>query len=207
MDKETRPVQTQRQRTPDRHSSQMRVSPAAQRTPRPTGQRTQSRVPAQQRSLDKQRELAKRKKAVHRHAVREPHFVTVRKKRQDRAPFPIGMVAILVLITAMFLFMMMNYAQIDQYNGSIRELQDEVAALQAEQKKLDVRLENKNDRAAFEAFATERLGMVKSDSLNKFMITLSPQDKTEIMQYEQEEKEGFGYLFSGLAEVVRNFFG
>ncbi len=195
MEKETRPVQAQRQRTPAQKSSQARVSSAA------------NRRPAQRQAPAKRQGVENRKRAAHRRAVREPRFVTVRKKKQDRAPFPFGLVAILVLITAMFLFMMMNYAQIDQYNGSIRDLQDEVAALQAEQKKLDVRLENKDDRAAFEAFATEQLGMVKSDSLNKFMITLSPQDKTEIMEYEPEKEEGFGYLFSGLAEVVRNFFG
>ncbi len=195
MEKETRPAQAQRQRTPAQKSSQTRVSSAANRRP------AQRKTPARRQTPEA------RKRAAHRHAVREPRFVTVRKKKQDRAPFPFGLVAILVLITAMFLFMMMNYAQIDQYNGSIRELQNEVAALQEEQKKLDVRLENKDDRAAFEAFATEQLGMVKSDSLNKFMITLSPQDKTEIMEYEPEKKEGFGYLFSGLAEVVRNFFG
>ncbi len=194
MEKETRPVQAQRQRTPAQGSSQTRVSSAA------------NRRPAQRQTLANRQVAENRKRAAHRHAVREPRFVTVRKKKQDRTPFPFGLVAILVLITAMFLFMMMNYAQIDQYKGSIRDLQDEVAALQAEQKKLDVRLENKDDRAAFEAFATEQLGMVKSDSLNKYIITLSPQDKTEIMEYEPEEEDGFGYLFSGLAEVVRNFF-
>ncbi len=149
---------------------------------------------------------AQKKKMARRKAIREPKFITVRKQRKERKPFPFGVVVVLMMITALFLFMMMNYAEIDQYNGEIRDLKNEIATLQAEQKKLDVRLENKDDRAAFEQYATEQLGMVKSDTLDKFIVTLSPEDKTEIMEYEDEEDTGFGYLLSGLAEVMRGFF-
>lgn len=149
---------------------------------------------------------AQRRKAARRRAVREPKFITVRKRRHERKPFPFGVVTVLAIITALFLFMMMNYAEIDQYNGDIRDLRGELAELQAEQKKLEVRLENKDDRVAYEQYATEQLGMVKADSLNKYIVTLSPEDKTEIMEYEEEEETGFGYLLSGLAEVVRGFF-
>ncbi len=152
------------------------------------------------------RAVVQRNRPTRRRAVREPKFITVRKKRKDRAPFPIGVILILVIITALFLFMMMNYAEIDKYNGAIRDLQNEVATLQAEQKKLDVRLENKDDRVAFEQYAAEQLGMVKADSMNKYIITLSPEDKTEMMEYDDGGESGFGYLLSGLAEVVRDFF-
>ena len=151
-------------------------------------------------SVSQQKKLARRK------AIREPRFITVRKQRKERKPFPLGVVVILTLITALFLFMMMNYAEIDQYNGEIRDLKNEIVLLQTEQKKLEVRLENKDDRAAFEQYATEQLGMVKSDTLDKYIVTLSPEDKTEIMEYDDEEEAGFGYLLSGLAEVMRGFF-
>ena len=147
------------------------------------------------------------KRLAQRRAVREPKFITVRKERKERKPFPLGIVLVLAMITALFLFMMMNYAEIDQYNGEIRDLQNTMAKLQNEQKKLEVRLENKDDRAAFEQFAVEQLGMVKADTLDKYIVTLSPDDKTEIMEYEDEQESGFGFLLSGLAEVVRGFFG
>lgn len=147
------------------------------------------------------------KRMAHRRAVREPKFITVRKERKERKPFPLGIVLVLAMITALFLFMMMNYAEIDQYNGEIRDLQNTMAKLQNEQKKLEVRLENKDDRAAFEQFAVEQLGMVKADTLDKYIVILSPDDKTEIMEYEDEQESGFGFLLSGLAEVVRGFFG
>ena len=149
---------------------------------------------------------AKRQELARRHAVRQPRFITVRKQRQERKPLPIGLLLVLVVITVLFLFMMMNYAEIDQYNSQIRDLRNEVASLQAEQKKLDVRLENRDDRSVYETFAVEQLGMVKADSLNKYFVALSPDDKTVIMEYDDGEDSGAGYLLSGLAEVVRDFF-
>lgn len=138
-----------------------------------------------------------------RHAVREPKFITVKKK--ERTPFPFVTIAFLTAITALFLFMMMNYAEIDKYNSSVTELRNEVAHLQNEQKKLEIRLENKDDRAAFEEYAIETLGMVKSNTLERHYVALNPSDKTEIMEYEEEKQGGFGYLLSGLAEVLRDF--
>ena len=139
-----------------------------------------------------------------RHAVRQPRYVEIRKEK--KTPFPIAVVLFLVVVTLLFLFMMMNYAEIDKYNSAVTELQNEVATLQAEQKKLDLRLENKDDRTAFEKYAAEELGMVKSDSLSKYIVTLNPEDKTEIMEYDDGKESGFGYLLSGLAEVIRDFF-
>jgi cell division protein FtsB len=147
------------------------------------------------------------KRVARRHAIREPKFITVRKERKERKPFPLGIVLVLSIITVLFLFMMMNYAEIDQYNGEIRDLRNQLGELQNQQKKLEVRLENKDDRVAFEQYAIEELGMVKADTLNKYIITLSPEDKTEIMEYEEEKDSGFGYLLSGLAEVLDGFFG
>lgn len=139
-----------------------------------------------------------------RHAVRQPRYVEI--KQEKKSPFPIAVVAFLAVVTVLFLFMMMNYAEIDKYNAAVTELQNEVAQLQAEHKKLDLRLENKDDRTAFEKYASEELGMVKSDTLSKYIVTLNPEDKTEIMEYDDGKDSGFGYLLSGLAEVLRDFF-
>lgn len=148
----------------------------------------------------------KRQELARRHAVRQPRFITVRKDRQERKPFPLGMIFILAVITVLFLFMMMNYAELDQYNGEITGLKNEVAQLRAEKDKLSDRLEGRDDRTSYETYAVEQLGMVKADSLDKYFVTLSPEDKTVIMEYDDGEDSGFGYLLSGLAEVVKGFF-
>lgn len=196
MENKPRTAQTQR-RTPAKKAGVTSVS--AEQHAKQTGKRTDA---LRGRPLTP----AQRRKLARRRAVREPRFITVRKRRHERKPFPFGVVLVLSVITALFLFMMMNYAEIDQYNGEIRDLRNELAEMQAEQKKLEVRLKNKDDRNAYEQYATEQLGMVKADSLDKYFVTLSPEDKTEIMEYDEEEDSGFGYLLSGLAEVVRGFF-
>lgn len=141
-----------------------------------------------------------------RRVARQANFITVKSKDKKKSPFPITTIAFMVGITVLILFIMMNYAEIDKYNSAITDLRNEVATLQAQQEKLNLRLENKDDRTAFEKYASEELGMVKSDSLSKYIITLNPEDKTEIMEYDDGTDTGFGYLLSGLAEVFRDFF-
>ena len=147
---------------------------------------------------------AKKQAMANRHAVRDPRFITVRKQRADRKPFPLGMLLILALITALFLFMMMNFAELDQYNSAIRDLNNELAELKTEQKKLETRLEGRDDLNAYKLFAEEQLGMV-ADEGEKRYVKLNPEDRTEIMEYD-DEGEGGSYLLSGLAEVLRGFF-
>lgn len=162
-----------------------------------------SGVPAARRSASVA--PAKKQDLANRRAVREPRFITVRKRRTDRKPFPLGILLILGMITALFLFMMMNFAELDQYNGEIRDLNNELAELKTEQKKLETRLEGRDDLNAYKTFAEEQLGMV-ADEGEKRYVKLNPDDKTEIMEYDDEEEGGNGYLLSGLAEVLRGFF-
>ncbi|MBP5230867.1 MAG: septum formation initiator family protein [Clostridia bacterium] len=145
-----------------------------------------------------------KKAVVSRRVAHRPRYINV--KQEKKTPFPLATVLFLTVITLLFIFMMMNYAEIDKYNSSVTELQNTVADLQEQQKKLDLRLENKDNRSAYEKYASEELGMVKSDALNKYIITLNPEDKTEIMEYDDGKDTGFGYLLSGLAEVLRDFF-
>lgn len=146
---------------------------------------------------------AKRREMSRRRAVRDPRFITKIKERTDRKPFPLGLLLILIVITALFLFMMMNFAELDKYNGEIRDLNNELAELKTEQKKLENRLEGRDDLNAYKTFAEEQLGMV-ADEGEKRYVKLNPEDKTEIMEYDDEEGE-VGYLLSGLAEVLRDF--
>lgn len=179
-------------------SQEVSVHRSAQTTVRRPGGHT---APAARRTVSP----AKQQNLAHRRAVREPRFITVRKRRTDRKPFPLGMLLVLVVITALFLFMMMNFAEIDQYNGEIRDLNNQLAELQTEQKKLEARLEGRDDLNAYKTYAEEELGMV-ADEGEKRYVKLNPADKTEIIEYDDDGEGGAGYLLSGLAEVLRGFF-
>ncbi len=146
------------------------------------------------------------RKIAHRRAARRVPFETRRKRPEDRKPFPLGMICILGLITVLLLFMMMNYAEIDQYNGEIRDLNNRLAELKAEQTRLNNRLEGRDDFDAYRAFAEEELGMIQDTDEPDQIITPDFEDQTEIAERrESAEEGGVGYLLSGLAEVLRGF--
>ena len=137
-------------------------------------------------------------------AVRAPRVVNV--KKEDKAPFPWSIVFVAVLLTAMFLFMMMNYAEVDKYRSEITELNNKLASMEKNQDDLEVTLGNKYDLAEIEKYATDELGMTKNiPESNIHIITTEQADKTEMHSYDDGEEGGFGFLLTGLGEVIRDF--
>ena len=150
------------------------------------------------------RQIEKRNKRARKLVpVRSPKIVTVRKKK--KAPFPIAVVFSAVLLTLLFLFMMMNYAEIDRYNSEIAEMKATVTDLKAEADKLQGKLDKKDGAiTGMQSYIEDELGMVKSDSLPKEYVSLLPDDVTTVIDRRGDEG-GFGVLLSGLSEVIRNF--
>lgn len=151
------------------------------------------------------RQIEKRNKRARKLVpVRSPKIVTVRKKK--KAPFPIAVVFSAVLLTLLFLFMMMNYAEIDRYNSEIAEMKATVTDLKAEADKLQGKLDKKDGAiTGMQSYIEDELGMVKSDSLPKEYVSLLPEDVTTVIDRRGDEG-GFGVLLlSGLSEVIRNF--
>ncbi len=144
------------------------------------------------------------KRASNMHAVRTARVVNI--KKEDKAPFPWSVVVVAVIMTALFLFMMMNYAEVDKYRSEINELDSKITTMKNTQANLQVELSNKYNRAEIEAYAREELGMVESEKLtNVHYITTEQEDKTEMHTYDEGEEGGFGFLLTGLGEVIRDF--
>ncbi len=144
------------------------------------------------------------KRASSMHAVRAPQIVTIKKK--DKAPFPWSAVIICVLFTCMFLFMMMNYAEVNKYQKEIVSLDNKIATMQKNQDELQVTLNNKYDLAEVGEYATETLGMVPGNQIvNRKVITIEQGDKVEMHKYDDGEEGGFGFLLTGIGEVIRDF--
>ncbi|HAN20342.1 MAG: hypothetical protein A2Y15_03950 [Clostridiales bacterium GWF2_36_10] len=136
-------------------------------------------------------------------AVRSPQIITVRKK--ERSPFPTAVIFTSVIITALFLFMMMNYAEIDKYNSENAQLSAKITQLENEEANLRVKLDKKDNLVEIEKRATQELGMVKEDTLEHRNINLTREDKIEIVRYNDGEEGGFGFLLTGIGEVIRDF--
>ena len=144
------------------------------------------------------------KRASGMHAVRAPKVVTIKKK--DKAPFPWSIVVVAALFTCLFLFMIMNYAEVDKYRSEIAALDSQIASMQKNQGELEVELSNKYDLTEIGEYATEQLGMVPGNQINnRKVITIEQGDKIEMHSYDDGEEGGFGFLLTGLGEVIRDF--
>ncbi|MGM9610564.1 MAG: hypothetical protein ACI3ZE_02910, partial [Candidatus Woodwardiibium sp.] len=191
-----------------RRENKPAVSNSVKKAPRETASVGIPRnAAAEARRLPQQptgRQIEKRNKRARKLVpVRSPKIVTVRKKK--KAPFPIAVVFSAVLLTLLFLFMMMNYAEIDRYNSEIAEMKATVTDLKAEADKLQGKLDKKDGAiTGMQSYIEDELGMVKSDSLPKEYVSLLPEDVTTVIDRRGDEG-GFGVLLSGLSEVIRNF--
>ena len=108
------------------------------------------------------------KRASNMHAVRAPHVVNVPKK--DKAPFPWSVVVVAVIMTGLFLFMMMNYAEVDKYRSEINELDNKITAMKSTRDDLEVDLANKYDLDEVKQFAEEN-GMIEGANSIKIRNT------------------------------------
>ena len=142
------------------------------------------------------------KRGASMHAVRAPRIVNVKKK--DKAPFPWSMVFVAVLLTGMFLFMMMNYAEVDKYRSEITDLNNKLATMEKTEDELQVQLSNKYNIGEIEQYAQEELGMTNIAGETR-IITPVQEDKTEMTTYEDGEEGGFGFLLTGFGEVLNDF--
>ncbi|MBE6540202.1 MAG: hypothetical protein E7674_05645 [Ruminococcaceae bacterium] len=137
-------------------------------------------------------------------AVREVPIRTERKK--DRAPLPIGVIFTAIIFTALFSFMIINYAEIDRYNSELGEMDQKIADLKHEQDILEQKLEQKDDLTYICNYAENELGMVKYQNIpSKHVKTEGVDAKSEVIVYDDEEN-GLGVMLSGMAEAFREFF-
>ena len=137
-------------------------------------------------------------------AVREVPIRTERKK--ERAPLPIGVIFTAIIFTALFSFMIINYAEIDRYNSELGEMNQRISELKHEQDILQQKLDQKDDLTYICNYADTELGMVKYQNIpSKHVKTESVDAKSEVIVYDDKEN-GLGVMLSGMAEAFREFF-
>ncbi len=135
-----------------------------------------------------------------------PHEGEVRVQGRS---FPVGYLAMLAVVTMMIMGILVSISQIYQTTGTIADLEDELVTLQAEVDKLELAIEEKNDIRVIEQIATDQLGMVKEDSVQRKYVSLSDGERIDLIGEEDEDtiEEGtFATMLSSLAEAFAGFF-
>jgi len=121
---------------------------------------------------------------------------------------PVGYLVMLAVVTMMIMTILFSISQIYQTTGTIDDLEKELASLQTMAAELELAIEEKNDIRVIEQIATDQLGMVGEDSVQRKYISLSDGERIDIIgEDENTLAEGtFGTMLSSLAAAFAGFF-
>lgn len=130
-------------------------------------------------------------------------------KERKKRPLPISALAMAFVCTILLMFMIVSYVQINEYTVEVSSLRNELGNMVEKDKELTLELEKKNDMLAIEQKAGD-LGMVKVDQLTKKHVTLTQDDKIEVVEPEPTGDStvvttimsGIWQNFSGLWEYL-----
>ncbi|MBE6569755.1 MAG: hypothetical protein E7658_06025 [Ruminococcaceae bacterium] len=138
-----------------------------------------------------------------RDTVAERQEIQVEKKR-----FPLTFLLLLSFVTVMIMMIILSIAQIYQTTDAISDLEYQLTTLQTTAAELELKIEEKNDIRVIEQIATDRLGMVKEDSVQKKYISLSDGERIELVENTSDENAegGLGAMLSSIWTAFGDFF-
>ncbi|MBQ7921854.1 MAG: septum formation initiator family protein [Clostridia bacterium] len=165
------------------------------------GRKTAGTAARKQRSV--REDKTTRNAEMFSNTVPERQEILVEKKR-----FPLTFLLLLSFVTVMIMMIILSIAQIYQTTDDISSLEYELGKLQATAAELELRIEEKNDIRVIEQIATDRLGMVKEDSVQKKYISLSDGERIELVEDTSDEnaESGFGSMLSSIWTAFGDFF-
>ncbi len=133
-----------------------------------------------------------------------PRVRTIRA--QKHTPFPFGTLFVLLLCTGLFMYMVYNFVEINEYSMNLKAMQSNLDQLTKQQQTLELQLENRNDLTLIAGIAENTLGMVKLDEVSKEYLDGSKEDKVEVSQISKEKQAQQVSAFSVLLNaIVQNF--
>lgn len=114
----------------------------------------------------------------------------------------------LVIGTMMIMSIVLSFSEIYQTTSEIAQLENTLAALEDQAAELELELEEKNDIRVIEQVATEDLGMVREDAVQRKYISLSDGERIDIIEDEtaEEETAASGILLSSIWSSLGNLF-
>jgi len=110
----------------------------------------------------------------------------------DRTPIPKGVVAAILLCTVLLMVVLYTYASYTQVVADGKALQSEKIGLMVERDRLVNLLEVRDDVREIEDYATNTIGMVKSDLVETRYVSIAGGERIEVVKADEpEENSGF----------------
>ncbi|MCQ2426403.1 MAG: hypothetical protein MJ070_09690 [Lachnospiraceae bacterium] len=155
----------------------------------------------------KAEKTAVKKKAAAKKPVAEdaPAYTYQTVNAKKKSPFPLSAVLTTFFCTLLFMFMIFNYVQINEYSQSIKDIQSDMETLNGKQKDLRLELNKRNDVTEILKQA-EELGMVRTEGVKKIYLDGTGEDMIEITDKGAgtEEAGFFSDIMSALAQNFRD---
>ncbi|MBR5444902.1 MAG: septum formation initiator family protein [Clostridia bacterium] len=119
----------------------------------------------------------------------------------------VGFLVTLAVVTTMIMTILFSVSQIYQTTNNIADLERQLNDLQTTAAELELAIEEKNDIRVIEQIATDQLGMVKEDSVQRKYISLSDGERIDLVGEEETLADGaFGTMLSSLFAALTGFF-
>ena len=126
------------------------------------------------------------------------------EKIVKRSPIPKGAVAAILLCTLLLLAVLYTYSSYTQIVADGKALQAERVELLEEKSRLTGLLEVRDDVREIESYATNTIGMVKSDLVETRHISIAGGERVEVVRANGGEEEG-GLFSTVLSTVTANW--
>lgn len=137
--------------------------------------------------------------------VRPEPIIPSAEVHAERKPFPMLFFVFLICGALIFMALVMGMSENYKTNREIDMLERQLAQLEETAEQLELRLEDKNDVKKIETLASERLGMVKEEYVQKEYISLSDGERIELIDSGEEESSG-GIMLSSIFSALGDFF-
>lgn len=137
--------------------------------------------------------------------VRPEPITPAVEMQADKKPFPKMFFVLLLLASVMIMTLVLGISDVYKTQSEIASLEKQLAALEETAEQLELRLDDKNDVKTIETMASERLGMVKEEYVQKEYISLSDGERIELIDSGEEETTG-GVMLSSIFSALGDFF-
>ncbi len=131
--------------------------------------------------------------------------ITATKVVEVKKPFPILAIALMCILTLSFMYTISLYIKVDDYNSRLNDLNARLITAREEETRLQLKLDDKFNLASISRIAQEEYGMVSADSLPKNYVSISGDDRIEIIENEGQNTadsllSAFGDMINELLE-------
>lgn len=123
------------------------------------------------------------------------------EKKVSSVPMSKSFIASVLLCTVMLMVVLFTYSSYTQLNNNVELLENEKQTLIAEQEQLESLLAVRDDIREIEDYATNVIGMVKSDYVETRYVSVADGERIEVISA-QDEEEDAGNLFSTLLSAM-----